>query len=424
MATALCKRLVGALAAGLMACTAPAQAGDVLTVTPGAPPPSASWLYNPEAIGEFLVRLPPVRGEKLTVLQIGDSHTAGDMFTNGWRSEWQARFGAGGRGILPVGKPYAGYITWGVTASQSSEWDVNAMFGKRYTPGRVALGTSGFTQTASKAGAWLGLKSDSDAFRFDEFSLCGVTGPQMGSVSVLFGAQMQVFDFAATSPGATCFETRAPVPVDEVVVTTLDDRQVSLTSWDTRRSNGGLVISNLGVVGASLQHFSRIEDDVLAAELHNVKPDMIVLAFGTNEGFTADLDVGAAEMVLRSQVGRLRRLLGYPVPILLIGPPDSASSRGSVARLDLAETADCGAGWYVPGNLARIKAMQRRVAGELGLAFWDWQGAMGGTCSSSRWVAENLMRGDHVHFTAEGGRRLGQALAIDLANARARLTSN
>ena len=46
-------------------------------------------------------------------------------------------------------------------------------------------------------------------------------------------------------------------------------------------------------------------------------------------------------------------MLGYAVPILLLGPPDAASSHSDVALPGLPETAACGAGWSVPGHLAQ-----------------------------------------------------------------------
>jgi hypothetical protein len=67
--------------------------------------------------------------------------------------------------------------------------------------------------------------------------------------------------------------------------------------------------------------------------------------------------------------------------------------------------------------LAAVRARQLAVAGEAGLAFWDWTAAMGGRCASSRWVAQGLMRGDHVHFTQSGGERIAAMLDADLVAA-------
>lgn len=387
--------------------------------------PVTGQLHNAQAIAAFLARLPvaPTAGPPLSIVQIGDSHTAGDALTNGWRRRWQAEYGAGGRGAMAVGRPYQGYLTWGVTARQSADWTATSIFGKAHVADGPAMGLSGFTQSAQRAGASLQLTADGVSFMFDRFSLCGLTGPDKGSVHIEMGATSQDRDFAAERAGATCFDLQAPAPVSAVSVTTRDDRRVNLTSWETsRQTGGGVILSNLGVVGSRFIHFTRNDDTVLGLELRHARPDLLVIAFGTNEGFDPSLRIDEAEAMMRLQIARIRRLLGYPVPILLLGPPDAGSNRPEVALPGNGMTVACGNGWSVPGNLLLVRQMQMRLAQSMNLAFWDWQQAMGGTCASSTWVAQGLQRGDHVHFTTEGGRRLGEALAADLDQARASLT--
>jgi hypothetical protein len=416
------RRSLRAFAMGLLAVAAPGVAGAQDTFLPLAPPvPVSGQLRNPMAIAAFLRQLSPVGGRELTVIQIGDSHTAGDALTNGWRRQWQAEYGVGGRGISSVGRPYQGYLTWGVTARQSPDWVVNSIYGPSYAPGGPALGISGFTQTATHAGARVQLSADSPAFMFDHFALCGLTGPDKGSVTIQMGDVIRTVSFAADMAGESCFDVDTPVLAGLVSITTVDDRPVNLTSWDSRRQSGGVILGNLGVVGSSFIHFTRNSDTVAGTELRHAKPDLVVLAFGTNEGFNASLKVADTEASMRAQIMRIRRLLGYAVPILLLGPPDAASSHSDVALPGLPETVACGAGWSVPGHLAQMRQMEMRLATSMNLAFWDWQGAMGGTCASSRWVAQGLQRGDHVHFTMEGGKLLGEALASDLDAARANL---
>lgn len=384
-------------------------------------------LHNAAAIADVLAKLPQAAqtSPPLTIVQIGDSHTAGDMLTNGWRSRWQAEYGAGGRGISPVGRPYQGYLTWGVTARQSPEWVANAVFGKQHVADGPRLGLSGFTQTAAHDGAWVSLSADTPDFAFDDFTLCGLSGPGMGAVRILLtpvpddpAMVAPEFSFAADRAGAVCFHVGAASPATLATITTLDDRPVSLTSWQSTRAHG-LVLSSLGVVGARMGHLARNDDAVDAQEWQVAHPDMVVIAFGTNEGFDPALKLDEAEATLRGQIARLRRQIGRNVPILLLTPPDAASNRPEVALPGLPETVNCGGGWYVPGHLAQIHAMQLRLARELNLAVWDWQAAMGGPCSTMAWVANGLQRGDHVHFSKDGGRMLGEALAADLDAARA-----
>jgi hypothetical protein len=35
-----------------------------------------------------------------------------------------------------------------------------------------------------------------------------------------------------------------------------------------------------------------------------------------------------------------------------------------------------------------VRKLEQRLATTLGLAFWDWQGAMGGPCTTMAWVAQ------------------------------------
>ena len=63
--------------------------------------------------------------------------------------------------------------------------------------------------------------------------------------------------------------------------------------------------------------------------------------------------------------------------------------------------------------------MQRRIAAQLNLAFWDWAARMGGACAAQGWVKSNpaRMRGDYVHFTSTGGREIARMLEADLDRA-------
>ena len=352
------------------------------------------------------------RGERqVHILQIGDSHTAGDMITNGLRRRLQARYGNGGRGVLAAGTPYRGYITFGVTASETPGWRSNVIFGSRWQPDGPALGLSGFTRTARSAGQSLALATDSPEFNFDRAILCALTGPGEGSVMIRMGDSDETWSLDAPAPGAECKTLTSAQPVSAASVTTLTDAQVSITSFGTFRGEGGVIVSNVGVVGAQLEHFGRTDDRVLAQEFAAYRPDMIVLAYGTNEGFSSRLALDAYEAGLRGQVARIRRYAGREVPIMLLGAPDAASRSAGMG-------ASCGSGAFTPNALGEVRSVQRRVARELGLGFWDWEQAMGGRCAASQWVNSGLMRSDLVHFTREGGDRIGAMIFEDLERTR------
>lgn len=380
--------------------------------------PSSSGCYqnlcNAEAIAPFLAKLRSARagaGTPVHIIQIGDSHTAGDNITQGWRSRLQAAHGYGGRGVLAAGRPYQGYITWGVTASQTSGWRVNATFGARYQDGGAPLGISGFTQTVSAADETVGVTADSPDQNFDRVILCAIAQPGGGTFILRMGGEEHRWSLDAPTTQPACRSVDSQYPVGSASVTTEDAGIVSITSFATFRRRGGVVLSNLGVVGSQLSHFGRTDDAVLRAEFAAYRPDLIVLAYGTNEGFSPSGSGDGFENSIRAQVQRVRRLAPN-VPIMLLGTPDAGTSNAGLSGGMM-----CGAGWYEPRLLSVVREAQVRVARSLHLAFWNWASAMGGRCSSFQWVATAQMRGDHVHFTRPGGDRIGSLIDADVSRA-------
>jgi lysophospholipase L1-like esterase len=386
-------------------------AAAALAIQMPAPARCQARLCFAEALRPFLGKLRA--GAPVHIVQIGDSHTAGDMITNGWRTRLQARYGFGGRGVLAAGRPYPGYLTWGVTAAQSGGWAVNASFGGSYREDGPPVGLTGFTQSARAAGERLSVSADGADQAFDRIVLCVIAQPGGGTIALRMGTAEQDWTLDAPAPAPECRVMESDALVSAASVETRDAGIVSITSFGTFRRDGGVALSNLGVVGAQLSHFGRTSDAVVRAELAAYRPDLIVLAFGTNEGFSASLALDAYEAALRGQIARIRRLAGSDVPILLLGPPDAATRTPAPAGLAGA----CGDGWSVPRGLAAVRARQQAVASAMHAAFWDWSAAMGGRCASSSWRMSDEMRGDHVHFTRSGGDRIGAMLDADLARA-------
>jgi lysophospholipase L1-like esterase len=377
---------------------------------------------NFDTLSPYFARLAAAREARgkppVHILQIGDSHTAGDVLTGGWRELLQAQFGNGGRGMLAPGRPYDGYFTRGVTASMSPGWQVSATFGKDYAAQHLPIGLSSFSLTSTVPGATMALSADAPAMAFDRFVLCALAGMRAKRVTVRTGEGAQAVDLTSDIVEPRCTTLRFAAPQSSVEVSA-DAGPVTLTSWATFRDDGGVVLSNVGIVGSQLQHFARTDDAVLAEELRAYAPDLIVLAFGTNEGFAPSIDTAAYEATLRTQIVRLRRL-SPDVPILLLGPPDALSRREELRGGQGNCPVIAGvAPVFAPPGLAQVRAVQRKVAADLHIAWWDWQARMGGLCAAERWVnqAPPLMRGDYVHFKTPGGAALARALQDDLDHA-------
>ena len=72
--------------------------------------------------------------------------------------------------------------------------------------------------------------------------------------------------------------------------------------------------------------------------------------------------------------------------------------------------------WLTDPRVVAIDEAQRRIAGELGCAFFSTLDAMGGPGSLRRWAFGNpqYARRDRVHLLARGYRKLGDTLVDQL----------
>jgi lysophospholipase L1-like esterase len=166
-----------------------------------------------------------------------------------------------------------------------------------------------------------------------------------------------------------------------------------------------------GVVGDTLRGF-----ESYSPLFEGPAPDLIVLAYGTNEGFDDLLDPVAYERRLRQEIDRIRRA-APSAALLILGAPEAMRGEGGGRCAD-----DPEGRWRAPAMLGVVRDVQHRVAAELGVAFWDWRGRMGGDCSAHALTLgpAPLMRPDHVHFTGAGGDWIGGLLFDDLMAAYAR----
>ncbi|HEV7476021.1 MAG TPA: GDSL-type esterase/lipase family protein [Pyrinomonadaceae bacterium] len=176
---------------------------------------------------------------------------------------------------------------------------------------------------------------------------------------------------------------------------------VKKTSY--RPSSGGSSMSVYQPMGINGARAKRLRDMSESASflqsLSQSRPDLIVLAYGTNEVTDGDWTVDSYSRMLVGIMTRLRSAAPNAA-ILMIGPPDR-SVMGS-------------GGWTSVKRMSLLLEAQRRAAYLGNAALWSEYDAMGGAGSMNEWVGSGLGRFDHVHFTAAGYSRLARLFYTDL----------
>ncbi|GAA0652861.1 GDSL-type esterase/lipase family protein [Brevundimonas lenta] len=402
---------LAALIASLV-CAAPAAAQTSYVAMPEREPGAgvcAGGLCQPEALtGLFAALAATEAGERTApvhIVQIGDSHTAGDRITGATRAVLQRRFGAAGRGVLPVGVPYGGYAPMQVLVEVQDWRTATAPVAGRSALQAVDVGLAGVSPPTYGPAPLLRILPDPGASP-SVLQVCGRAGPASTGFDVAIGDRRLPVDLTQPESGPLCWTLRvsAAGPVE------LRPKGANALAYSVmlQGDGPGVILSNLGVVSATLRDLAARDETVVEAELAAWRPTLLVLAFGTNEGFEDDLDAAAYEALLRGQIERMRRLAPR-ASLLILGAPDALRSGA---------TNGCSADGVraPPPSLAVVRDVQRKVAADLDVAFWDWHGRMGGDCSADRLAlgAEPYMRGDRVHFTSAGANWIGGTLAGDL----------
>jgi lysophospholipase L1-like esterase len=176
-------------------------------------------------------------------------------------------------------------------------------------------------------------------------------------------------------------------------VTTTGSGPVSLSSVAAYNRYAGLTYNSVGFPGATIDIMHKFDEGIFAAELRRMAPQIVVLAFGSNEGFDDNLDLDRYAKSYRLAVAKIQAALPN-ARIVIIGPPDG-SRHGSGNE-------PCP--WRTPAKLNSVRTIQRDLAKSQGLVYWDWSAIMPAECGAHQWVLKSppLMARDHLHFSRDG----------------------
>jgi lysophospholipase L1-like esterase len=371
-----------------------------------------SRLTSPEALAPFFAALDDrTARQPVRVLQIGDSHTANDSLSGGMRQRFQARFGAAGRGWLPAGVPYKYYRPQLVSVSETGWKHV-----KPKDRAGVALGLDAVGAESEPRDALMTIAS-TEPEGFDRFAVEYLTQPNGSAFTVsVDGAAPVRVSTASAATAITRFNPKLNRAAQQVELRAEGRPPVVLLGWDVERQTPGVIYENHGTIGATVGLLAQMTPEAVSSELADRRPALLIVAFGTNEGFNDDLDLTGHADRFAENIQALRRA-ARGVPVLILGPPDGNRLSHGCTAVPCGDSDPCA--WREPTKLGLVRDIERRVATENGWAYWDWFDAMGGICSIDRMsrATPPLAMPDHVHLSAPGYEAMADLLFGDLMRA-------
>jgi lysophospholipase L1-like esterase len=343
-------------------------------------------IENPGALASYFASLRA--GDPVHILQFGDSHTASDDWANAIRVAAQAKYGNGAPGFVQAGHPYRGYRRFDASGANSALWKTEGTMAIHGDPNQ---GLSGISITTEAAGQTVNLTASGEAL-----TIFYLQQPGGGQLELTIDGQSAGAFTTDGDLGPGQSEYSLMPGQHQLSLRTLNFAPVRLFGWALDNKQG-VTVETLGINGAQANVILDWNERILAAELNQRNPSLVILAYGTNE---ANSHLWTAEQYradLIAVIDRIRRATPA-ASILMIGPPDCGRLR---PLLHLAEVID----------------IQREIARKQGVAFWDWRLHMGGAGMVRRWVVAGLSQQDHIHLTGEGYRLLGKMVFDQLEGA-------
>ncbi|HZK89211.1 MAG TPA: hypothetical protein VFC56_03595 [Stellaceae bacterium] len=320
-------------------------------------------LSSPQALAPFFAALDARNSrQQVRILQIGDSHTANDSFSGRLRERFQQKFGAAGRGWLPAGIPFKYYRPALVSISESG-W-------RHLRPGDPAGLTLGLDAVAAQSqppDATMAIES-TEAAGFDRFGVEFLTRPNGPAFTVAVDGGAPIRVSTAVASGTI---KRFDMPLDRAarrVELRVEGRApVALLGWSVERDSAGIIYENHGTIGATVDLIGRMTPEAVSFELAERHPALLVVAFGTNEGFDDGLDLDRYATRFADNIEALRRA-AQGAPVLVLGPPDGNRVGSGCPATSCRTDADACA-WHEPAKLAAVRELQRRVSARQGWAY-------------------------------------------------------
>lgn len=373
---------------------------------PGLSPTRIESPAGTAALAQFhrsLRRAGEGRG-KSRILFYGDSHVACDFLTGRVRDGLQARFGDGGPGFIIAGKPWRSHRHDRVGISDAEGIRAERIKARRDPDDGARLGLAGvaFESERARARVQLSTRSEGAALQGELFFL---KQPGGGHLRISADGKRPA-DVRTRSAKERAGYHPIELPAGSAHKLKLEVTNGGRVTWFgvalENEQPGGVVLDTLGIPGARARAQLSWDSTLLRDHVRRRNPDLVVLAYGTNEAGDEREPIAAYETQLREVVGRMRAM-AKNASCLLIGPTDRLE-RGADGEL------------RVMARTEKLIAAQRRVAREHGCGFFDLVGAMGGPKSMLRWSTSEPPFGaaDHVHLTRRGYVALGDVLTSAL----------
>lgn len=364
-------------------------------------------LYDPSGQGlrplhEALRRAAAGEGQA-RIMVYGASHVAADFFSNVVRERLQTRFGDAGHGFLMPARPWRGYRHLGGVSVESPRRGWEGLRVRASTRDVEPLGHAGMAVEGDSANSWG--RIDTGERAVGRWVIFYLEQPEGGSFDVSVDGRRVARIATASDEVRGGFRAfTMPDAPHQLEVRLRGDGPVRIFGSSVEREAPGVIVDTMGLNGARAVSHLYWQEEMHRQYLRMLAPDLVILAYGTNESGDDGHPIEEYEAELRAVVARTRGTVP-DAACMLIGPSDRPM-REDGEYVDRPRTTE-------------VNEVQRRVSRDMGCVYFDLVAFGGGPLSMLQWAHTNppFAQRDYVHFTGRGYHRLGDVLHDTLLRA-------
>ena len=333
------------------------------------------------------------------ILQYGASHTSADIFTGYMRRFFQERFGDAGHGFVMPAKPWSGYRNMDVNIESSDTW-LSERVGKKESRKDGLFGLAGYSCASTNSSDFARVyttQTNTFGRNVSNFQVLFLRQPGGGAFDILVDGEHYTRVLSKHPTVAAGHHlVRVSDGPHKLEIRPAGDGEVRLFGVVMERDKAGVIVDSLGIRGMRASVHLRWNEDLWRKYIQKRNPDLVILAYGTNESGDTHAPIERYE----SQLSRVIKRFKSAVPrasCVLVGPTDYPVKIGR-RRVKHRPRTD------------QIISVQKKIGRALGCAFWDSAKAMGGPLSILKWSNSELRLAgdDFIHLTARGYRQLSE----------------
>ena len=352
--------------------------------------------YSNETIKKLATHFDNVNQDKMVFIHYGGSHIQAEYPTTVARKKFHERFGSGGRGLIFNYGAANTYSSINYASTFKGKWKFNKSFQGRKAD--LPLGVCGMTVESTDTNASLNFKFKNQITAGGHrVNIFYENDSVSNDVRVFFNStEIERAQVNYTSYGLTFLWNDSIKTIDLNVKPKNGGKRFRFYGLSIENEmNSGIVYHSTGVGAAA--HRAMLILDKLPEQAAVLKPDVVLLDFGTNDILYTNKIDGDLEKQIEKAIKKFRDI--NPDILIVLTSTQDLFYKGK----------------YITAGV-EFRDLMDSIAKKNDCLFWNWYDLAGGLKTIRTWYDEGYCQKDCIHLTKKGYDIKGQMIYKSFVN--------